>query len=134
MTSKKSFSISLRISSKNMNCAGISEKLGWQSSKQFERGDSFRSGAPSKTIREESLWIYDLPIDKKECFEEQIDKLVDMILEKKTKFQEILNECDLDIFCGYTTYNGQGGFALRHGLMQELSLLKIDLLVDFYSI
>ncbi len=133
MITDKSSNLSLRIFSKNLSCDEISMVLDWQPSEKFEKGELF-GGRANKKPREESLWRFDLELDKKTLFTKQLEVLIDRILKKKKNFEKIQDKCQIDIFSGYTTYNGQGGFELEAKLMGELSLLKINLLIEFYAL
>lgn len=133
MITDKSSNLSLRIFSKSLSCTEISKALDLQPSEKFEKGELF-GGRTNKRPREESLWMYDLGLDEKISFTEQLQSLVDIILIKKEHVKKIQNDCQIDIFCGYTTYNGQGGFTLASKLMEGLSSLDIDLSIDFYSL
>jgi hypothetical protein len=130
---EKSSQLALRVFSKVLSCQEISKALDWQPSEEFEKGELF-GGRTNKRPREESLWRYDFPSDEKVLFTEQLQILVNEILTKKECFYKIQGKCEVDIFCGYTTYNGQGGFTLESKLMGELSALGIDLSIDFYSL
>lgn len=132
MITDKESAVSLRIASKTMSCIEISKILDWQPSKQFEKGETWGGKQNPSNVREECLWVYDLDLDERVLFEEKLQILVDMMLQKKERFQRILNECQIDIFCGYTIHNDQGGFMLEAKLMRNIALFNIDFLINFY--
>jgi len=133
MNTDKTSSLSLRIFSKSLSCIDISNALDWQPSEKFEKGELW-GGRTNKRPREESLWIYNLDLDEKILITEQLKSLIDKMLDKKDNFQKIKDECQMDISCSYTTYNGQGGFTLEADLMRTFSSLNMDLSIDFYAL
>ena len=133
MFTDKEVNVGLRIFSKTLTCTEISSILDWQPSEQFEKGTPIYKRNPER-LREEYLWVYNLELEQRILFEEQLQVLVDMICQRKGKFRKILSECQIDMFCGYSTKNGQGGFTLEAKLMQKLVSLNIDFSINFYSI
>jgi len=132
MNTNKTVTVTLRIASRTLSCLDISRILDWQPTKQFNKGEIVYKRNPAR-LREEHLWIYDARLEKKTLFEEYLILLVELILKKKDNFKK-LRECSIDIFCGYTTYNGQGGFILKSKLMGELASLNIDFIIEFYDL
>ena len=127
---EKKADVSLRIASKILNCSDISKILDLQPTKQFKIGESYSKRYPKK-LREENFWIYILEIDKKVLLEDQLEKMVALIEEKKESIIK-LSDCHIDIFCGYFSNNGQGGIGLESKIMGKLAKLKIDLIFDIY--
>ncbi|MBF0478921.1 MAG: DUF4279 domain-containing protein, partial [Candidatus Omnitrophica bacterium] len=83
-------------------------------------------------LRQENFWIYELTSDKTVQIEEQLEKMVNIIVEKKELIKK-LSSCDIDIFCGYFTSNGQGGICIESKIMAKLAELNIHLIFDIHA-
>jgi hypothetical protein len=53
-------------------------------------------------------------------------------MENAEGIRELQGECELDIFCAYSSENGQGGFTLEHETLKELAAYPVDLSIDLY--
>jgi hypothetical protein len=55
------------------------------------------------------------------------------LLEPKVHALEVLTaNCKIDLFCGYSSGNGQGGFVLDPHTLSRLAALKIPVVFDLY--
>lgn len=64
--------------------------------------------------------------------EEHIGEVVSL-LEPKTRELEVLaTEAELCLFCGFSSGNGQGGCAISPKLLNRLSKLSLELILDLY--
>lgn len=119
MTNKKWHSASLRIVSLTMSPAEITKTLG------IEPTRAYAIGTPVK-------WILESGLDESEPLNLHINKLLLLIESKVERFKELISVCDIEIFCGFSSENGQGGFVLDAELLKRLNIIPLDLVLDLY--
>ena len=132
MSSIRTSSISLRVASRTINCREISSHLDMQPSKAYEKGEPLSARSAPNNKREEALWLFELGLDESLPLEKHIEELLKILKGKTARLKKIRENCDVEIFCCFSTENGQGGFVLNHNLLQELGLLEIDVVFDLY--
>lgn len=132
MSKGKFSSVSLRVASKVKSCTEISDTLGLTPSKVFEIGDSLRIKSSPEKIREESLWLLDLNLNETLPLEDHLNEIVALLNEKMDGIRHIKMDSDVDLFCCYSSDNGQGGFVLNGVLLNNLGTLGIDVVFDLY--
>jgi hypothetical protein len=87
---------------------------------------------PNRKIRQESSWILESGLDESEPLNLHINKLLLSIESKVERFKELMSVCDIEIFCGFSSENGQGGFVLDAELLKRMSIIPLDLVLDLY--
>ncbi|MGK7899881.1 MAG: DUF4279 domain-containing protein [Hormoscilla sp.] len=112
-------SASLRIVSKTITPAGITKTLG------IEPTRAYAIGTPVK-------WILESGLDESEPLNLHINQLLLLIESKVERFKKLMSVCDIEIFCGFSSENGQGGFVLDAGLIKRMGIIPLDLVLDLY--
>ena len=130
--SKKWSSASLRISSELTNPTEITACLKCQPTSTRVKGQRVVPNHPNSYVMPRHSWTLDSGLDESLPLELHIAKLVEMIEEKQTVFKQLLQTCKIDIFCGFGSESGQGGFSLSPELFKRLTLLPIELVLDLY--
>jgi Domain of unknown function (DUF4279) len=131
-SSNKRSSASLRIISTKLSIEDISKAMGFEPDKSFVMGTNAVLNNPKTYIRKENLWIVTSSLDPSEKLEAHIAELVKLIELKISILEDILTTSDIDLFCGFSSMAGQGGFTLSPELLKRLTILPIKLIMDLY--
>ncbi len=123
---------SIRIFSRSMSPQEISEALNSEPTHSHKKGDPVSKRNPEGAKRNENLWVLESGIDSSEPLDGHIEKLVEIIERKLDAFKILLQKCEIDIFCGFSSENGQGGFVITSDLMKRLTIIPIDIVLDLY--
>lgn len=124
----------LRIASKTRRVEEISNILNVEPTESFDKGDIISVRSPNPSFRKEALWLFDSNIPKTALLEEHINKLIDFIKSQTNELLKLKNDCDIELYCEYTSYNGQGGFVITHNIIRELAELPIDIVINVFLI
>ena len=124
---------SLRISTEEMNLDFISSALQTPSTAQHLKGDRSSKLNPKSYVFEESIWIYRSPLPDSAELHEHIENLLDLLESKHEALELVRNRVTLmDIFCMFSSENGQGSMELDPVLLERLAKQKISLILDLY--
>lgn len=123
----------LRIHSRTLNAQKISALLRTEPTGAKVMGERLSSHNPSSAIAEAHLWRLESGLTSNRPLEEHIEKLVEFIEQKLPTFNELMKECESDLFCGYSSESGQGGFILESKMLKRLAAVHVDLVLDIYS-
>jgi hypothetical protein len=121
---------SFRASSAEVTPEAIRDALGLQPTKLFRKGDPYTKRSTS--IRKEHLVVVESGLPASEPLEQHLTALCDLLEPVAARLPAIADRCEYDIFCGFSSGSGQGGFTLSPELLQRLAALKIELAVDLY--
>jgi hypothetical protein len=80
----------------------------------------------------ESAWILSSPLDKHENLVEHLKWLLDRLEPKADEVRALCAKYRVDIFCGFSSGSGQGGFILDPETLARLAKLGIPLGLDLY--
>lgn len=123
---------SLRIGSKTMSAAQITDIMGVKPTQSYEKGTPLSSRNPKSAVRDETLWIKESGLDSSVGLNTHIASLISLIENKVDIFKELLPNCHIEIFCGFASQSGQGGFVLDAALLKRLTLIPLDITLDLY--
>jgi hypothetical protein len=130
---RKDATAALRITSVIRTVDEISAIMQARPSERFGKGDVVRSrGVHTARIRGHTMWSLNSGLREDCPLEDHIKWLVSFASNHREAIAGLRTDCELDIFCSFTSYNGQGSVALDHGTMSELGSLGIDVIVDLY--
>jgi hypothetical protein len=133
--SDKESKVTLRVSSSEHSLLEIIDIIGEKPSSGYEKGELVSSKSAIPPYREESLWFLESGLSKDFTIDEHLLKVTEFIESNCDKLKSLISiGCDIDVYCCYTTYNGQGGFVLTSDIIKKFSVLPIDIVFDFYSI
>ena len=132
MDTAKSCSVTLRIASRDMEVDEITSAMGVAPSESHSIGDVISSRSPTPRFRCESLWLLVFDVPEERPLEEHIDAFLTFAEQKKPELSGLSSKCDIEAFCCFSTFNGQGGYVLNHTLMQKMSATGIDFVFDLY--
>ena len=80
----------------------------------------------------ESAWILSSPLDKSENLAEHLKWLLDRLEPKADAVRALCTKYRVDIFCGFSSGSGQGGFTLDPAMLARLANLRIPVEFDLY--
>jgi len=123
---------SFRIYSETKSIKDISAKINALPTAYHEKGELLSKRNPKSKVREENLWILHSELSDQETLESHIRYFLSFLRENANGIRELHAECEFDIFCSYSSINGQGGFTLEHETLKRLATYPVDLSIDLY--
>ena len=60
--------------------------------------------------------------------------MLSLVEAKRSQLDQLLPDCDVEVFCSYSTFNGQGGFVLTHELAERIAGSGVDVVFDLYAL
>jgi len=129
---KKEYSAALRIFTAEAHTDFISEALHVRPSAVYLKGTSLGGRSSKGPNRNESLWIYDSPLACSESLEKHILAVIKPLTEASGMDQIRNRIAALEIFCMFTSENGQGTVSLAPTLVSQLGALGIGFVLDTY--
>lgn len=96
--------------------------------------DEPRQGNPKYARHETNIWTHSSTDDARTPFEVQLEQLVahlETVAEPLRNFLSIPG-VEADLFLGFSSGSGQGGFSITPSLLQRIARLRIELTVDLY--
>lgn len=130
----KLYSANLRIASKTKSTSDISSMLGVEPSESYNIGEVLSLRGPHPRHREESLWLLNSNVSEEQPLEKHLNDLLSFVENKTPELGLLALECDIEIFCSYATYNGQGGFVLDRKLIEKMAKVNVDFVFDLYLV
>lgn len=131
--SEKTAGASLRILTKEISPRVISETLGLPPSRQHLKGELRSKRNPLSSVFEENLWIYESPLSSSCELHEHIDAILQLLESKGSALDAIRDRCTaIDVFCMFSSENGQGSAELSLDLLRRLAKQQVDLIIDLY--
>ncbi|MGB7158009.1 MAG: DUF4279 domain-containing protein [Tepidisphaeraceae bacterium] len=119
-----------RISSNELSPEAMGDALGLRPTASHRKGElvSKRSAG----VRKEHCIRIESALPTSDPLERHLAALCDLLEPVAPKLAGIAHDCEYDIFCGFSSGNGQGGFTLSPELLNRLAALKVELVVDLY--
>jgi len=115
-----------------MTAQEITNLLKIEPTEFHEKGAPLSKRNPNSRKREEHLWRLDSQLQQSEPLDKHLKNLIEIIEIHARGFKKIADCSSCEIFCGFSSGNGQGGFILDHNLLERISKLPLDLVVDLY--
>ena len=123
---------SLRITSEERSAENISEVLDAEPSFAASRGTPISRRAPETGLRTQSTWVRESGLGTTESLEKHIESILDFVEAHSIGLQRLANDCALEVFCGFSSGSGQGGFVVEHKVLRRLGEAGIDLVLDLF--
>lgn len=124
----------LRIHSVVLNPEAISNALRTPPTNLALRGELMSPRNPKSSKRERHLWALESSLGAESSLEDQIENMIEFIEKNLIIIKRLIKECEIDLFCGYSSSTGQGGICLEASIIKRLSAVPIDLVFDIYTI
>jgi hypothetical protein len=113
-----------------MPAEAIADALGLVPTEVHRKGEPVSKR--STAVRKEHCIRIKSSLPTSEPLHRHLEALCDLIEPVASKLAAITDRCDCDIFCGFSSGNGQGGFTLDPDLLKRLAAFGIELVVDLY--
>ena len=123
---------SLRITSRTVRAREVSVRLGITPDHEHERGSLSSPRNPLSRRREAAVWILRSGLGNDRWPEEHVTELLRRLVGRHEALASLAADCELELFLGYGSANGQGGCALPAALLHEAGGLGLDLVLDLY--
>lgn len=130
MDQGKWFSASLVIAGETLQPDEIGYRLGLTPTRTRLRGEP--RSPNSKLVWNHSSWQLDSQLSDNREPVDHLNSLLDLLEPKSSAIKEVVGEFHVEIFCGFSSENGQGGFTLGPAMLGRLARLGIPLTLDLY--
>ena len=120
----------LRIASKTLDPSKIGEMLGLEPTKMHVKGTPRSSRHTA--VWPASMWSLESPLSDSLALTDHLRFLLDLLEPKKGVLKQLSMDCDIDVFCGFSSGSGQGGFILDSATLSRLGALGLPLVLDLY--
>jgi len=117
-----------RICGDDLDLTEIENTLGIAATKSHLKGQRSRSGV----VFRQSMWSLKSPLPKLDGLDKHLEWLLDRLEPKADEIRSMSRTYKLDLFCGFCSANGQGGFVLDGALLARLAGLGVPLGLDLY--
>jgi hypothetical protein len=123
------FKVTLRLSSSEYSLEEFKRVLG-EPTRGFSVGDEYSKG---KRRREFTLWARESSKLPSDDFEVHLEDILCFLDDKYSAIAKSFSDYEIDLFCMFSTDNGQGGAVLSAGTMKKISSFGLDLIFDVYE-
>jgi hypothetical protein len=123
---------SLRLVSKVLPPDAISAALGTEFDRSYRLGDQVSPKNSPWVLRREHVCVLESGLASDQPLPDHVDSLVGKIRPFAMKLASIRDRVDADIFCGFSSSNGQGGFTLSPELLASFVEWNLPLTLDLY--
>ncbi|WP_405136571.1 DUF4279 domain-containing protein [Nocardia sp. NBC_01388] len=123
---------SVRLASLTVTASEISARLGIVADKQFEQGSLVSPRHPAGARRKNSLWLRRSGLPNDSDLADHVQTLVDMLNGCREELADLSADCEMELFLGFGSENGQGGCALPADLLADAAALGLDIVLDLY--
>jgi len=120
--------VTLRISSTKYALQYFQQILG-EPTTGFSIGDEFLSG---KRQREFTLWALESSNLPSDDFDTHLAEILNFLDAKYLDISKLFSDYEMDLFCMFSSDNGQGGAVLSANTMKKISSYNLNLVFDVY--
>jgi len=121
---------SFRVAGETLVPDQIGVLLGLEATRVGLKGE--RISQRHTALRRTSFWILMAPLADSLPLSEHLKWLLDVLEPKHDSIKSIAQQHKADLFCGFSSANGQGGFTLDPGLLTRLATLGIPVELDLH--
>lgn len=129
---KKWSRASFRVFSNRLNSTAIASELQMEPFESYDVGDLILPKKADGPRRKEAFWSLSSSMETSDSLESHIAELVSFIESNRAVIEQLRPHCVIDLFCSFSSDNGQGGITLKSDLLTRLAVLRIDLIIDLY--
>jgi len=122
--------VSLRIASSTIDPMNIGKQLGLEATKTHLKGSLRVAG--HKDVWRSSLWLLNSPLSDQSDIADHLRYFLDLLEPRERVLNHLTKDCEIDLFCGFSSGSGQGGFALDPPTLSRLAALRIPVVFDLY--
>lgn len=130
---EKWYRVSVRFFGEQLDLDAVTAAVGLGPSYTGRMGEHIR-GNPRYAIHRTSVWVRSYDEDQASPFFIQIADFLDQLQVRADAIRALTAQPDIkaELFLGFASSNGQGGFALPPSLLARLADLGIGLSLDLY--
>ncbi|MGA8431680.1 MAG: DUF4279 domain-containing protein [Candidatus Sulfotelmatobacter sp.] len=121
---------SFRIFGETLQPEEIGVALGIAATRSHLKGEL--RDARHTAVWRESAWLLRSPLARGTDLAEHLKWLLEAIESKTDVIAELSKKYRIDFFCGFSSGNGQGGFALDSDILRRIANFGIPLNLDLY--
>jgi hypothetical protein len=127
-------SATLRITTAEVDLMFITSALGIDPTRERLKGSPKSRLHPSPAnVFEESMWILESGLDSGDSLANHISILVERLKGRSVELNNIRDRISgIDLFCMFSSENGQGSMELPAELIKRIADLGIDVTIDLY--
>lgn len=107
----------------------VEAALGLQATRAHVKGQLRKNG---KDRWGNSLWFFESPLGKNRGLNDHLAWLLDHLESKISVLNTLSQSHRVDLFCGFSSGSGQGGFVLDTSTLARLGRLGVPLVLDLY--
>ncbi len=123
---------SLRVFSNALTPEELAEVLAIQPDKSYRIGDRISRRPSSMAVRETNALFVESGLPNDRDLDEHLTALLDRIEGASENLRSLAGRAKMDVFCGFSSGNGLGGFLLSPSLLTRLATLGLDVDFDLY--
>lgn len=120
----------LRIIGEELDPVEVGALLGLEATRTHRKGQP-RSSRHKDTWRE-SLWSLQSPLSRDRDMADHVKWLLDSLEGRFDALKVLSEKFRVDLFCGFSSGSGQGGFTLDAVTLGRLGRLGVPLVLDLY--
>jgi len=130
---EKWYKVSLRLSGEELDLRATTAALGLEPDVTGRAGEHI-GGNPRYAEYETNLWVYSYTEDDGVRFSDQLEEFVTRIEGRAAAVRALTARPGVvaELFLGFSSGSGQGGFTLPASLLARIAALGIDLSLDLY--
>jgi hypothetical protein len=130
---EKWYRVSLRFFGEGLDVSSVAAKIGLNPDIVGQLGEHHR-GNPRYALYETNLWVHRSTTDDGRPFCDQLTELTARLEERADSIRALTSAPGVggELFLGFSSGNGQGGFTLPAELLARISALGLDLSLDLY--
>jgi hypothetical protein len=121
---------SLRILGEDLQPGEIEVLLDLKATRTHSRAES--RTREDTAIWLDSLWLLESPLPQDCDLPEHLDWLLDALEPKLYVLSSLSRKYRVDLFCGFSSSSGQGGFTLDNARLSRIARLGVPMVLDLY--
>jgi hypothetical protein len=130
LSSAKWFRASLGIWGEELRPDEITSRLELKPTRTHIRGEG--KSSRNQLVWKDSYWSFDCPIAAEHNPVEHLEWLLDLLEPRAAILKEISARFRVEIWCGFSSENGQGGFTMVASTLKRIANLEIPMTLDLY--
>lgn len=121
-----------RVSSSRLSVAEITRVLNSEPTSAQDKGEPKSKRAPERGVRDFSVWLMESGVGDDKPLNEHLAALLPFIESHAEEIRSLSKDCTVDLVCGFSSGNGQGGFVLEHDVLKKIGEAGLDIVLDLY--
>ncbi len=123
---------SLRVFSPALTPDELAAELGVQPDRSYRGGDRVSTRSQLPTVRSTNAVFFGSGLASGRPLEEHLEAVLTVAEGCVAGLRGLAGRAEADVFCGFSSGNGQGGFTLSPALLARLAALGLDVGFDLY--